>query len=193
MKNKKDLEPIIKIKIDDREYLSELLFAETEDKTRATVAANERFKKETFYYINGSAFTIGQLESDYNAYIAEAEAKYEPKFSLFFKLFGDMCNWTDQQRKAYRKPVEAPKTIIEVIYSRYPDGMLQYLRAHNKYVGYFVRRTKNYKLLNEQGIFWLEQFIDDANKVMPTCKSYLEFRRKMHDLYSIPYQPDLGF
>ena len=180
---------IDEIKItDDRDEITRSLFHETEEKTKQAVSAKERFRNETRQFFNGNSFTIAGLEEDYKQYIAEIEKNHESKFALFLSRLGNLCNWSDEEKAIFRKPKIAATTINEVIYLRFPDGLLRHIQACNKYVGYCIRRTKNYKLLNDEGVFLLEQYIDDATTLMPQCSTYYEFRKKMFDLFGVPYQ-----
>ena len=174
--------------IDDREEISRSLFYETEEKTKQAVTAKQRYENEKMQFFNGDSFTIAKLENDYQQYIAEIEKDHESKFTLFLTRLGNLCNWSDEEKAKFRKPKIAAITIIEVIYLRFPEGLLNHIRACNKYIGYYVRRTKNYKLLNEEGILLLEQYIDDANILMAQSKTYYEFRKRMFDLFGVPFQ-----
>lgn len=177
-----------KIEHDDRNLVTNLLFKETESKTESAVQAKKKFETETRELLSGETITIAGVQEEFHRYIAEAEKNHEPRFALFLNRLGNLCKWTDEEKQRYSKPRIAAVTIIEVIYLRFPFGLLKYLQLNNKYVGYFVRRTKNYKLLNEDGILKLEQFLDDANTTMLDSKDYYDFRIKMHERFNVAYQ-----
>lgn len=179
-------------KLDDRDEISRLLLFETERLTEEAFSErNLAFEKEARELLSGVQFNIFDKKEQFRLYVTEKEKNYEPKFSEFFQRLGDLANWTDEERKKFRKPQIAALTINEVIYRRFPEGLLEYVHAHNRYVGYCVRRTKNYKLLNEDGILKLEKFIDDANVVMPQSSDYYSFRIKMFEDFGVPYQIEL--
>src|SRR5215217_2054141 len=150
--------------VDDRDEISRLLIFETEKLTEEAFSAKKlAYQQEQRELLSGAPFTIYEKQEEFKRFISDQEKNYEPKFRQFFKSLGDLMNWTDEERKKFRKPSIAPLTINEVIYRRFPDGLLEYIHVHNRYIGYCIRRTINYKLLNEGGILKLEKYIDEAN------------------------------
>ncbi|PWG78056.1 P63C domain-containing protein [Pararcticibacter amylolyticus] len=179
-------------KVDDRDEISRLLLFETERLTKEAFSEKNRiFEMEARELLNGASFSIYDKKEEFKQFIAEKERNYEPKFSQFFRLLGDLFNWTEEERRNFRKPRIVALTINEVIYKRFPEGLLEYVQMHNRYIGYCLRRTKNYKLLNDDGILRLEKYIDDANMIMPKCSDYYTFRVKMFEQFGVSYQMDL--
>jgi len=179
------------LKQDDRQHITSLLFKETEELTNAAVIARQRFEQEKRELISGEHITVENFQEEFKRYIAECEKNHEPKFSLFLTRLGNLCKWTEEEKSRYSKPRIAAVTINEVIYMRFPDGLLKHIQFYNKFVGFFVRRTKNYKLLNDEGILKLEEYIDNANTVMLDSKDYYDFRKKMYAMHQVPYQIQL--
>jgi len=180
-------------KVDNRESETALLLFNTEITSQELVAKQKKIDNEKQQMISGEVFTFADLKEDYRKYMSEIEKNYEPKFTLFLERFGALLNWTEDQKKKFRKPLITAVTIIELFYNRFPEGTLKYMRNKNKYVNfkYLIRKTKNYKFLNEDGIIKLERMIDEVNTLIPTCKDYYELRKKMFELYKVPYQIEL--
>jgi hypothetical protein len=179
------------IRVDDREYLTEFLISETEITSKEALAKQKQIESETRQMLSGETFTIAGLKEEFEQFLSKIEKDYEPKFTLFLQRLGTLCKWTEEEMKKFRKPRIAPITIIELFYNRFPTGTLQYMHEHNRYVGYCIRRTKNYKLLNEDGIRKLERLIDEANTLMPQCEDYYEFRKRMFENFQVPFQIEL--
>jgi hypothetical protein len=179
--------------VDDRDNVTNLLLFNTEITSQELLAKQKKIDGEKRQMISGEIFTVADLNEDYRKYMSEIEKNYEPKFTLFLERFGTLCNWTEEQKKKFRKPMITAITIIELFYNRFPEGTIKYMRKKNKYVKFkfFIRRTKNYKFFNEEGIRRLERMIDEVNILMPTCKGYYELRKKMFELFKVPYQIDL--
>lgn len=104
-----------------------------------------------------------------------------------FRLKG----WKIQGANIYRKPWLVAKYTVEVIYGRFTKDILMAIQLQNPYIVAGVRRFKHFQYLNEAGQSKLEQFIDEAVEVMKNSTTWYEFRVKMFEQYSVPYQMDL--
>jgi len=166
-----------------------LLFDLTKQADELAEAERKRLEREKlkFELLNGSTTSIFEEKQKIEKLLSEFPINYDPKFSEFFQVLGQLVGWSDEM-KYYRKPPIAAKTIIEVIYSRFSGDVLLHIDNKNPYIGWCIRRHKNYRFLGEDGIFQLEQFIYDAVVLMKESSSYYEFRKKHAAKYGTAFQ-----
>lgn len=110
---------------------------------------------------------------------------------VYYKEMFRLNGWKIQGANIYRKPWQAAKYTLEVIYGRFTRDILLVIQLQNPYIVPGVRRFKHFQYLNAEGQMKLEQFIDEAVEVMQESSSWYEFRVKMFEQYGLPYQMNL--
>ncbi|GAB3637299.1 hypothetical protein GCM10027422_28890 [Hymenobacter arcticus] len=135
---------------------------------------------------SGFKITIGQI----NAIVSGNPLDYEPMFPNDIPFFSEINRLSDEKFDpiVYIKPIFVGKILREIIYGRFDKSVLPALRAVNPAFTNGIRPRKLYHYLTPEGIVLLEQYRDEAIKVMETCSTMYEFRQKLFQQYGVPYQ-----
>lgn len=146
--------------------------------------------------LNGNYTSLFEKWNEQKKILSEIRILYKPRFTTFLDLCSDLENFTDKQRAAFHKPSIVPKTIVGVIYSRYPREARKHLNKKNPLGKGFLRPTKQYYFFGEGGILILEKFIYEAEELMREVKEnglggIYEFRVLHSQKYGTGYQVEL--
>jgi hypothetical protein len=164
---------------EDRQVIINELLKQTEEKAREEFSAKQLvFEKERIALLGGGSTSVFEQKEALKRFVSDEAMEYGSKFSEFFKVFGELMKWSEGETNAFRKPAIVARTINEIIYARFPNGVMEHIYINNPYIKYCVRKTFNYKFLNEDGIFKLEIFIDDAVTLMKESVDLYDFRVK---------------
>lgn len=192
----KDLKDLIEPEknLENRQTVIQGLFDQTEESAKAAQSAKFlAFENEKILLLGGNSITRKEIKEDHQQLVTYSEQKRDPRFSELFLGLAKINNWSDEVRKTYRKPRIAADTINEVIYNRFPAGVLSHIHELNRYVKYCVRKSKNYKFLSDEGIILLEIYLNDAVLLMNSCQDNNEFREMHSKLYGTKYQLKITF
>jgi hypothetical protein len=125
------------------------------------------------------------------AYILSERKTYRERFPLeFYRLIYILNSWSTTGRKLYNRPHIVAKWTVEIIYQRFPKGILEGLRDKNPSVK-GARLHKHFQWLSLIGDDDLLQYIKEAMAVMRKCTYWYEFRRAYAKEYGLIYQGDL--
>ena len=146
--------------------------------------------------LNGTLTSLFEKWNEQKKILSDIKIIYKPRFKAFLDLVADLENFTDEQRLKFYKPSIVPKTIVGVIYSRYPREARTHLNDNNPLGRGFLRPTKQYYFFGEGGILILEKFIYEAEELMREVKEnglgrIYEFRVLHSQKYGTGYQVEL--
>src|SRR5882672_2559909 len=108
----------------DRLSILELFNRQANDKAEDVHKKKLARERDIFELNNGKKTSVFEEREKLRKVTEELPQNHEPKFRLFFPALGKLANWTDEEMKAYHKPALAAKTIIEVIYDRFPKDVM---------------------------------------------------------------------
>ncbi len=111
----------------------------------------------------------------------------KPFFSGIFIL----NKWPMEKVKEYHKREEVPSWINRLIYGRFPNGVLQYLKKRTPILFAYIREDKLFRYLSEEGQEKLDDFIDDMCEMMKEYDNWYDFEKAYCEKYRLPYQPRL--
>lgn len=90
-----------------------------------------------------------------------------------------------------QKPWVVGKYTNEIIYYRFGEDVLPFLRIANPYILPGLRKYKHHQFFKLVAKETLKRYIDEAVEVMKTCNDWYEFRVKLSEKYNVPYQVDM--
>ena len=127
-----------------------------------------------------------------NIYIAGALRPYEPKFPVeYYRHIYRLNNWPTDADKLYHRPGIVGTWTNDLIYDRFPNGILKVLQELNPMIEPGVRLHKHFQLLTLLGEVQLKGFIEDAIRIMAKASYWHQFRRMYAKEFGAIYQPDL--
>jgi hypothetical protein len=127
-----------------------------------------------------------------NIYIAAALQPYEPKFPMeYYRHIYRLNNWPTDADKLYHRPGIVGTWTNDLIYDRFPNGILKVLQELNPMIEPGVRLHKHFQLLTLLGEVQLKGFIEDAIRIMGKASYWHQFRRMYAKEFGAIYQPDL--
>ena len=170
-------------KVIEKQSVIEGIFEQTESLTKKQVSNKKRHRGEIIELVGGGKLSLSVLASLPQKHPSQFTLEYYTPVFRILNLDGDPSEWN--------KPKEVADFTNEVIYGRYEKDVLPTIRLHNKYIGYCIREHKNYKFLNEKGLFMLQTFIHEAIDTLSECDTYYQFRIKMFEKYKLPYQIEI--
>jgi len=169
--------------------LFQFLLDGPELKIQQTLSKNSEEKEfERLALIGAGQISLDAIQ---NFVLSTAKAHQVTFPQIYYKEMFRLKGWKIQGTSVYRKPWLVAKYTIEVIYGRFTREILMAIQLQNPYVVPGVRRFKHFQYLNEAGQSRLEQFIQEAVEVMKVSTNWYDFRVKMFEKHSVPYQMDL--
>lgn len=96
-------------------------------------------------------------------------------------------NWVYEGTIA-QKPWRVGKYTNEIIYYRFSQEVLPFLRIINPYIVPGMRKYKHHQYLTPGARLELEKFILEAVELMKECSDWNDFRIKYCTKYNVPYQ-----
>jgi hypothetical protein len=180
--------PEIKKEISKEEILNRL-FKETD-------APIEKVKSDDYLdSINDIRRLLSLEEIDIqDRYIAKHRNVYRVRFKKayyvhLYRFIGITVTKENEKKLMKDKPfVFALRTLL-IIYNRFPKGTIDLLRRKNiKINGVYV--FKHHEFFTEVGLLELEQYLNEAIRLMDESKYWSQFLRKLSRLNNKPYQID---
>jgi len=133
-----------------------------------------------------------RVYNPYKRYINDVIKPYLSKFPPKFYLeIYRLKNWPITNKSLYRRPRIVAKWTNDLIYCRYPNGILQTLQVMNPYISNGIREHKHFQFLTDLAETELRQFIKDATDTMGESSYWSQFKRLHAQKYNLPYQADL--
>ncbi len=177
-------EKVIK-KIRDRAERQELLF-ETESLLPKKEEINKELEK--FQLRNGRTTSIKEIKDVIRNLAREYQPMFpnsKPFFSLIYKLNG----WDSLNPNDFIKPPICAIWIKQFIYGRFDREVLPTLLAkENPLITGYIKKYKLFQFLNDEGLVYLEKYINDMIEVMKISKDWDDFEIKYTKLYPISVQ-----
>jgi len=170
---------------EERMFLTGLIKERTEELTKKAQQRRQERANEEFELRSGVKISIQQIQD----FVTGNSQPYSPKFPNnipFFKEMYRLLGWTDKDPNEFTKPAVVGSFINELIYHRFHKDVLPALRVMAIPGG--VRLHKFFQFLTPDGQTKLEEYRDDAIRVMKTCTTWYEFRLKYANQYSLPVQ-----
>jgi len=174
----------------ERLFLSGMLIQQTEDLVKEAQKRKAKREAETIELRSGVKISLAEI----NSVVTAMRQPYEPKFPNevpFYKEMYRLKNWTHLDPNDYIKPPIVAKWTLEIIYGRFTKDVLPALETLNPAFSNGIRLHKHFQFLTQEAQEKLIEFRDDAIRVMKTCSSWYEFRKKLHAEYGVPYQIDI--
>ncbi|WP_421824871.1 P63C domain-containing protein [Flagellimonas oceanensis] len=154
---------------------------------------NDDREFEKFMLRNGTSTSIKEVKDVINELAREYQPMFpnkKPFFTLMYKLNG----WTDLNPHSFIKPPVCALWIKQFIYGRFDREVLPTLLAkENPLITGYIKKYKLFQFLNDKGLIYLEQYINEMIAVMKISRDWEDFENKYTKLYSISIQLKLNF
>lgn len=182
---------VVNNSVQERQKFLDFFKHEADDKAKKAAEKIVAFRTERIALTGGSSTSIHEQQEAYKKFIAENENNDGPFFCEWKTAFDKLINWPEEKTALYSRPKEMPDAINQTIYDMFGEGFLKYVDYKNKYVKYYIRRTKKYKLLNPEGLLKLVTFIKNSIKLMDASNGYYDYRKKHNEQYGSSYQLEM--
>jgi hypothetical protein len=125
-------------------------------------------------------------------YLVNQVKPYMKKFPMeFYRQIYRLHDWPINEKTIYNRPGIVGKWTNDIIYCRFPEGILQTIQAKNPYTPEGHRLFKHFQFLTEIGEEKLNQFINEAIETMKVSRYWNEFKKLHAQKYKLPFQADL--
>jgi hypothetical protein len=173
-----------------RDATISLIFQAREDAVEQARKRKEKKDAEVFELLGGQKTSVAEL----SRLVTSSRSPYEPLFpntkDFWKEIFRLNPHFTSDPTE-YVKPAIVGKWVCELIYNRYIKEVLPAVRTYNLAIGNGFWFYKHFQFLTPEAKNMLEHFRDDAIRLMQTCSTWLEFRKKYLAAYGIVYQAPL--
>lgn len=178
-----------KISPEEKKRLTQLLLNLPEEKVKKRFEDKQLDREyEKNLILTGGAVSIDMVKR----YIQSIARPYEPMYPItYFREIYRLLGYPVDEANKYRRRREVAIFTREAIYGSFDMGVLMSFHVLNPYTGYIRRNYKHFQFMTDHGIAQLAVVISDAIEMMGTCTTMLEFRKKWHGKYGVPYQTDL--
>lgn len=177
--------------IEERAFLTGLLIHQADDLATLSKKRKKEIENTIVEFKSGEKTTVGKIYKIVSSLKQNHDSQFSPKTNPFFREFYRLMGWQNMDYSSYVKPREVADFINKVIYARFKPDVLHSLHVLNPYVGFCVRMHKNYQFLTEEGLKALQQFRDDAIKIMLECENIHQFNVRFYEECSSPFQLDM--
>ncbi len=178
--------------LEERLLLTGLLIEQAEDLAKKAKQRKLEREQEEIELRSGAKISIRQIQ-DFVTANSQPYAPMFPNALPFFKEMYRLLDWQDKDPNEFIKPAVVGGFINELIYHRFHKDVLPALQVMAMPGG--VRQHKFFQFLTLEGQRKLEEYRDDAIRIMKTCKTWYEFRIKYAREFNLPVQlkfrPDL--
>jgi hypothetical protein len=175
---------------EERLLLSGMLLQQTEDLVEKAQRRRKKKQEESIELLSGAKISIAEI----NAFLSANMQPYSPRFPNNIPFFSEIFRlngWKHLDPKTFVKPPVVATWINEIIYSRFSKDMPPALRILNPALPNGIRLHKHFQFLTEEGQMKLDQYRDEAIRLMKTCTTWYEFRQKLFQEHAVPYQSSL--
>lgn len=177
---------------DQLEQLEQLsIIGLTDARTEQEVAeAKARWEAERILLNGGETTSI----KDYTAFIASHKQKYFPHFSYdkpYYSGIYRLNKWPEEECKEFVKRPEVAEWTNRLIYGRFPDGVLSYLKKRTPVLFAYIRADKLFRYLNDEGQIMLDKFIHEMYEMMKEYDDWDKFEKDYCEKYELAYQKKL--
>jgi hypothetical protein len=127
-----------------------------------------------------------------NAFLIPTPQPYKVTFPLeFYRQIYRLNNWDTSGRKLYTRPGIVGTWTNWMVYIKFPEGTIKWLREHSPSDGYGNRPHKFHQFMSLTGTGSLLDFIDSAIDLMKKCSNWDQFKRLLAKGYNKTYQTDM--
>lgn len=125
-------------------------------------------------------------------YISEELQPYYSKFPIeFYKYIYKLNNWPYDDESIKKRPGIIGKWTNQMIYARFPVGVLGKLQEKNPVTESGRRKHKHHQLLKEVGVEELKEYISNALFLMKAAPNWRRFQNMLARSLGKDYQGDL--
>lgn len=134
-----------------------------------------------------------ELRRNIERYFADEIKRYATQFPIeFYKLIFKLNNWPYDDESIKKRPSIIGKWTNQIIYARFPQGVLAKIQEKNPVTVKGYRKHKNYNLLTEEvGLHELQEYISNAIFLMRAAPNWRKFKNSLQRALGKPYQGDL--
>tara|TARA_R110001583_G_scaffold29405_1_gene103026 strand:- start:4122 stop:4724 length:603 start_codon:yes stop_codon:yes gene_type:complete len=143
---------------------------------------------EKFQLRNGQLTSLQEVKG----LIREVVGKYNPMFPNsipFFSLMYKLNSWHHLNPKDFTKPPVCALWIKQYIYGRFDKDVLpSLLKKENPIISGYIKKYKLFQFLNDEGLMFLERYINQAINVMNESENWYDFELKYTAKYNLSVQ-----
>lgn len=127
-----------------------------------------------------------------SAFLVPTPQPYVVTFPMeFYRQIYRLNNWDTSGKKLHSRPGIVGTWTNWMIYIKYPEGTIKWLREHSPSDGYGNRPYKYFQFLSLMGKNQLLDYIDSAIDLMSKCSNWDQFKRLLAKGYNKPYQANM--
>lgn len=153
---------------------------------------NDKFSDVSFDRVNEKKTILDMVDRvapSFQRFVNNVVNQYRKKFpSEFYDELFRLKGYKKDSKKPYIRPMIFAVYTLEVVYGRFPDGIVAYFNEVNPADETGFKIFKNHQWLNELGNEKLVTIISEAIALMKECKYWDEFKRTYAIKYGMPYQ-----
>lgn len=134
-----------------------------------------------------------ELVRNINRYLSDEIRQYATQFPAeFYKLIFKLNGWDFDDESIKKRPPIVGKWTNEIIYARFPQGVLKQIQEKNPINEKGHRKYKNYNLLTEEiGLQSLQEYISNAIFLMKVSSNWRKFKNMLQRALGKEYQTEL--
>jgi hypothetical protein len=133
------------------------------------------------------------LVRNLSRYLSEEINHYVNQFPIeFYKEIFRLNGWPYDDENVKKRPAVVGRWTNEMIYERFPQGVLAKIKERNPIIKGRYRRHKNYNLLSEEvGLPELQEYISNAIFLMKVAPNWRKFRDMLRRALGKDYEQEL--
>jgi len=125
-------------------------------------------------------------------YIVEEARKWVKRFpDKFYQLIFKLNRWSYDEETIKKRPSIIGKWTNQIIYARFPKGVLSRLQDKNPIIEKGRRKIQHHRLLTDIGNDELKEYISNAIFLMESSANWNTFQRALKRATGQPYDGDL--
>lgn len=171
----------------NKEFLKKFILTQTESKVVNRYSdenLDKEIEKRQLLEVISDYWQIKSIGSN----VLKKPANYEIIYPQeYYKEIYRLCGWPIP-KKISTKPWIVGKYTNEIIYYRFSNEVLPFLRIVNPYRIPGKRKYKHHQYLTKGGRIKLSQFIEEAIEEMKKHADWNSFRIAYCNKYNVPYQ-----
>jgi len=188
---KKKLTEISEESLAERQLLDKMFSANADAKAESD-KRRRKAMEATITLLDGRETNIIQIHERFTSKPLPYKALF-PNDNPFFANALRMHGLDHIDPRIYIKPKCIRAFILHAIYNRFPKSkeLMRAINAVNPILpsGFRVRKLSQH--VDIQGREQIEQYREDANKIMAICHNEYECKEKLHSEHGVPYQTDV--
>ena len=175
-----------------REFLKEFILTQTEAQISDKFSDENLDKEVERRKLLQSIYDFWKIK-DIGSNVLRKPSDYKKIFSQeFYKEIFRLHSWPIPESIS-KKPWVVGRFTNEIIYYRFSQEVLPFLRIINPYIVHGKRSFKHHQYLTPGARIKLKQFIDEATEEMKKHSDWNSFRVAYCAKYNVPYQLKFTF